>query len=286
MADSLPLEQRAAYSAIIDKVLANSDLNTISAKRIRKELQEQVGHDLSSQKQAITDLIMSRFDKAQEKQKATSGDIEPVPTANGHSKRNGSESNGYAESSLSPPASTNKRKADSEELSEVEDSPAPKKVKKEKKAETDEEMARRLAAELNATSARSTRGGGAKRKTPAAKTKKTKKKSSAKVNSDDDSAVESGDKPVKEKKGGFHKPMALSEPLAAMLGESQLSRPQTVKQIWAYVKSRDMQDPSDKRQILCDDKMRAVFKADKVHMFTMNKLLAAHLYPVDEVVVE
>lgn len=246
---------------------------------------------------------MSRFDKAQERQKATGGDIEPAPTANGHSKRNGGDSNGYAESSLSPPASTNKRKADSEELSEVEDSPAPKKVKKEKKAETDEEMARRLAAELNATSARSTRGGGAKRKTPAAKTKKTKKKSSAKVNSDDDSAVESGDKPVKEKKGGFHvsrprciegrvlltilqKPMALSEPLAAMLGESQLSRPQTVKQIWAYVKSRDMQDPSDKRQILCDDKMRAVFKADKVHMFTMNKLLAAHLYPVDEVVVE
>ena len=81
------------------------------------------------------------------------------------------------------------------------------------------------------------------------------------------------------------KPMALSEPLAAMLGETQLSRPQTVKQIWAYVKARDMQDPNDKRQIVCDEKMRAVFKADKVHMFTMNKLLASHLYPVDEVTI-
>ncbi|CAK1368152.1 Upstream activation factor subunit spp27 [Cercospora beticola] len=281
MTDALPLEQHAAYSAIIDNVLANSDLNTISAKRIRKELQEQVGHDLSSQKQAITELIMNRFDKAQEKQRLDGGYSEPAPTANGNGQRDASESNGYAES----PSASNKRKADSEELSDVEDSPAPKKAKKEKKAETDEEMARRLAVELNAQSARSTRGGGAKRKAPAAKTKKPKKKSSAKVNSDDDSAVESGDKPVKEKKGGFHKPMALSEPLAAMLGETQLSRPQTVKQIWAYVKARDMQDPNDKRQIVCDDKMRAVFKADKVHMFTMNKLLASHLYPVDEVTV-
>lgn len=76
--------------------------------------------------------------------------------------------------------------------------------------------------------------------------------------------------------------MALSEPLGAMLGETQLSRPQTVKRIWAYVKERDLQDPSDKRQIRCDEAMRAVFKQDKVHMFTMNKLLAAHLYAVDE----
>lgn len=240
---------------------------------------------------------MSRFDKAQERQKQA--EAAATPKTNGKAKR---ESNGYAESSLSPPPSTNKRKADdSDELSEVEDSPKPKKVKKEKKPETDEEMARRLAQEENSRSARSTRGGGAKRKAAVTKAKKPKKKSSAKVNSDDDSAVESGDKPVKERKGGFHvrgaspvstgqsltvsqKPMQLSEPLADMLGESQLSRPQTVKQIWAYVKSRDMQDPSDKRQILCDEKMRAVFKSDKVHMFTMNKLLASHLYPVDEIV--
>ena len=78
--------------------------------------------------------------------------------------------------------------------------------------------------------------------------------------------------------------MHLSEPLSAMLGESTLSRPQTVKKIWDYVKARDLQDPKDKRQIVCDDAMRAVFKGDRVHMFTMNKLLANHLYPVDEVV--
>lgn len=67
-----------------------------------------------------------------------------------------------------------------------------------------------------------------------------------------------------------------------MLGQTTLSRPQTVKQIWNYVKERDLQDPNDKRQIRCDDAMRAVFKQDKVHMFTMNKLLAQHLYAADE----
>lgn len=62
----------------------------------------------------------------------------------------------------------------------------------------------------------------------------------------------------------------------------QLSRPQTVKRIWAYVRANDLQDPSDKRMIRCDDSMRAVFKQDKVHMFTMNKILSQNMYNTDE----
>jgi hypothetical protein len=62
----------------------------------------------------------------------------------------------------------------------------------------------------------------------------------------------------------------------------QLSRPQVVKKIWEYIKARDLQDPSDKRQILCDNKMQLVFKQDKVHMFTMNKILGKQLYDVEE----
>lgn len=77
--------------------------------------------------------------------------------------------------------------------------------------------------------------------------------------------------------------MGLSPALQELLGATQLSRPQTVKQIWAYVKERDLQDPNDKRHIMCDDKLRAVFKTEKVHMFTMNKILAGQLYPIDEV---
>ena len=167
-------------------------------------------------------------------------------------------------------------------------------MKSEADAETDEQIARRLQAEYSAPASRATRGGAAnKKKAVVVKKEKVakrgKKKSAAKIGSDDDSNVEGrssgsgGEKPEKEKKGGFHKPMVLSEPLQALLGETQLSRPQTVKRIWAYVKERDLQDPSDKRQIRCDEAMRAVFKAERVHMFSMNKVLSGQLWPAEEV---
>jgi upstream activation factor subunit UAF30 len=62
----------------------------------------------------------------------------------------------------------------------------------------------------------------------------------------------------------------------------QLSRPQSVKKLWEYIRENDLQDPSDKRQIRCDDAMRAVFKQDKVHMFQMTKILNHNLYNPDE----
>lgn len=52
-ASALPAEVQAAYSVIIDQILADSDLNTISAKRIRKGLQEQLDHDISGEKVLI-----------------------------------------------------------------------------------------------------------------------------------------------------------------------------------------------------------------------------------------
>ena len=47
---AVPLAKSATYSAIIDTILANADLETISAKAIRKALQEQVQDDLASEK--------------------------------------------------------------------------------------------------------------------------------------------------------------------------------------------------------------------------------------------
>lgn len=55
-----------------------------------------------------------------------------------------------------------------------------------------------------------------------------------------------------------------------------------VKKLWEHIKGNDLQDPSDKRQIICDDKMHAVFKQSRVDMFKMNKEIGNHLYPVEE----
>ena len=158
---------------------------------------------------------MERFDKFQRDHEDSNAMPEPAPTTNGAVAHPPAKEEPASEPS--EPTSPTKRKAraddDEDELSEVVDSsPSPaKKVKKTKgtMVETDEELAKRMQAELNAPSARSTRRGGTttKKKTAAAKKeKKPKKKSKANIGSDMDSDVdgESGEKPEKEKKGGFH----------------------------------------------------------------------------------
>ena len=68
-----------------------------------------------------------------------------------------------------------------------------------------------------------------------------------------------------------------------MVGETEMARTQVVSKLWEYIKARDLQNPSDKREILCDGKLQNVFGQSSVHMFTMNKLLGSHfLGRVDE----
>ena len=67
-----------------------------------------------------------------------------------------------------------------------------------------------------------------------------------------------------------------SEPLSAVLNVDVLPRGQVVKGLWDYIKGNNLQNPSDKREILCDDKLRALFKLDKVTMFSMNKELSKY----------
>lgn len=66
-------------------------------------------------------------------------------------------------------------------------------------------------------------------------------------------------------------------PLAAVLNHSQLSRPQVVKHLWEYIKGNELQNPSNKREIMCDDGLRGVFGCDKIDMFRMNKVLGMYV---------
>src|SRR3954454_3669012 len=56
-----------------------------------------------------------------------------------------------------------------------------------------------------------------------------------------------------------------------------MSRLEVVKRLWAYIKKNDLQDPNDKRYIVCDDRLMTIFKQDRIHSFTMNKFLTDHL---------
>ncbi|KAL6694207.1 SWIB/MDM2 domain-containing protein [Trichoderma afarasin] len=188
-----------------------------------------------------------------------------------------------------PDAPSNKRSATNGTSSHDDPSASPEPAKKKtKRSSSTEDADARLAAQLQAQEnrlarSRTTRGGGDKARL-AKKKKAPRKKSAKKVGDDDDSEVDaSGDSAPKRKAGGgFQKPFILSPTLSELCGETQLSRPQVVKKLWEHIKANDLQDPKDKRQIRCDEKMQAVFKQAKVDMFRMNKDIGSHLYPVEE----
>ena len=75
----------------------------------------------------------------------------------------------------------------------------------------------------------------------------------------------------------LQKPLQPSEELAAVIGSRPLPRGQVVSKMWEYIRSHNLQNPENRREILADDKLRKVFGKDKVTMFEMNKHLAGHL---------
>jgi chromatin remodeling complex protein RSC6 len=91
--------------------------------------------------------------------------------------------------------------------------------------------------------------------------------------------IQPGEPMATEKKtNALQKPLTPSAELAAVVGAGQLSRGETVSKIWEYIKKNNLQDPANKRDILADAKLKAVFDGkDKVSMFEMNKHLARHL---------
>lgn len=81
----------------------------------------------------------------------------------------------------------------------------------------------------------------------------------------------------KKRKTGTQPPYRLSDDLIAVVGKPILPRPQVVSAIWEYIKANDLQNPDDKREILCDAKLEVVMKRKKVSMFKMNQLISPHL---------
>lgn len=73
------------------------------------------------------------------------------------------------------------------------------------------------------------------------------------------------------------KPLNLSPELEAVIGAGPLPRTEVVKKLWEYIKKNNLQNPTNKRNILADDKLKPIFGKDEVTMFEMTKLVSAHL---------
>ena len=92
--------------------------------------------------------------------------------------------------------------------------------------------------------------------------------------------------------GKTAKPVWLSEALQAFLGVEECSRGEVSKKVWAYIKEHNvrlvffsvpshnlpqLQNPADRRQILCDEKLQALLGRPSTDMFGINKILAKHM---------
>ncbi|KAE8219833.1 hypothetical protein CF319_g6548 [Tilletia indica] len=81
----------------------------------------------------------------------------------------------------------------------------------------------------------------------------------------------------------FNRPLVLSATMAEICGSDELSRPQVVKQLWAYIKGNNLQNPSNKRQILCDAKLQTLFGKNMVDSFEMAKLIGKHIKKKEDI---
>jgi upstream activation factor subunit UAF30 len=83
---------------------------------------------------------------------------------------------------------------------------------------------------------------------------------------------------AQEQTSAFLKPLQPSPELATIVGSAPLPRPDVVSKVWEYIKKHKLQNPQNKREIMANEKLQAVFGGkNKVSMFEMNKHLAQHL---------
>lgn len=76
----------------------------------------------------------------------------------------------------------------------------------------------------------------------------------------------------------FMKALTPSPALSAVVGSKALARTEAVKKIWAYIKSKKLQDNKNRRMVNTDANLKAVFGGKgQVSMFEIAKYLGKHL---------
>ena len=267
------------YRDRIKEILTESDLASISSKQVRRILLQQQNEQETGclqldkeQKRALDQLILQLYDE--------------VVAEAGHETAADADEDTTTTSSI-PNSNTNVKKEKETAVHSVRSSS--KKIKSEAlvfdeedvddeydlqvaadPTSRDESIARALQSELNSRPGRL--------RTASAQAKK-RPRTNRQTDTNADNTL------AKKRKRGtstFSKPYKLSEALSRVVGDTQIARHEVVKRLWVYIKERELQDPKDKRNIICDDALKAVFKSDKINCFKMNKVLSLHMVRADE----
>jgi chromatin remodeling complex protein RSC6 len=88
--------------------------------------------------------------------------------------------------------------------------------------------------------------------------------------------TEKPDSPKRPAPSAFTKKFKLSADLSAIVGLKEASRGETIKELWAYLKKNNLQDPEAKQFFTPDKKMAKIFGKDKLKGFSMAKFLNPH----------
>ncbi|KAL3145008.1 hypothetical protein ABBQ32_003509 [Trebouxia sp. C0010 RCD-2024] len=74
------------------------------------------------------------------------------------------------------------------------------------------------------------------------------------------------------------KPVRTSDEMAAWLGGQQvMSRPQITSFFWEYIKSQNLLNPANKREVLCNDVLKSLTGQDKFLAFGGQKYFSQHI---------
>ncbi|KAK4563314.1 hypothetical protein RGQ29_005714 [Quercus rubra] len=90
-------------------------------------------------------------------------------------------------------------------------------------------------------------------------------------------AVSSNEAPQKRAPRGIMKPRPVSPEMQDLVGVPEISRTQALKQIWAHIKEHNLQDPENKKIIVCDDKLKKIFGGrERIGFLEIAGLISPH----------
>lgn len=309
---------------LILDILAQSDLEAVTPRNLRGQLQNiQQSHKLSPpadttrlipadfdfevNKKAVTNLIKECYDEVASRGQDVKPKVEetpepPKPKPAAPSLNGGSGALG----GLALPGLGGVR-GDSASASASASTSTDSALAAQSAA--DAALAAKLQQQYSAPAGPSTRGAnGASSSSSSKKRKKPRAKSGVKadpdeIDSQEDSDIDSaaatpepGAKAAKRTKKAkssstrasnpnnpFNRPVLLDAAMADICGGDEMPRHAVVKQLWAYVKGRDLQNPANRRQIMCDDKLKNLFGKSVVDSFEMSKLISGHVRKKEDV---
>jgi len=228
---------------VVEKFLKAADLNSVTTKQVRLHLESHFGADFSESKSLIDTITKNLFATLTHDE----SDDEPLKK---------------------------KRKTSSPKNKQTKKKPEKKKASfsYEEVEDEDEMLARKLQEEerLSATG-RPVRSASKKNIEKSEKAAASAKKREETRKRKKETSKSDKKKLPRGKRRGY---VWLSSSMAEFMGVPAARRGVVTKKLWKYIKEKSLQNPEDRRQILCDTLFEELFKTKKFSFFRLAKFLS------------